>query len=267
MITLLTMGAGNVLALKKTLASFKDVCNEFVYGDLLLFPEDREIVKSYQQQFNLKIIPFNFDYLFQHGFSSLLNKLATHATNDIVIYMNTSEAIDEDYGMLDIVKNNTECNAFYFTHRTDPHRWYRCYNRHELKWSGMLHEQLIGEYRPYHKPIIMMKDLDKDMDNTFKAKVFDTVKEIVYFTNYMSFIDNPSLLGATDQGWVKFATDSYQSFKDRLEKKGAAYQAFKDGDLEAFMEYVHNSPEFEKEKFESNLSIEFQVDPMFLGKK
>lgn len=262
-ITLLTMGSGNVLALKETLKSFSGICNEVIYGDLLLFSEDREIIKSYQKEFNLKIVPFKFDYLFLNGFAPLLNILADNATNDVVMYMNTSEAIDEDYGITEVVNNNfPKCNSFFFIHRTDPHRWYRTYNRHELKWSGRIHEQLKGDYRPYHKPIFMMKDLPKDMGDSFKAKVFDTVKEIVYFTNYMAIIDKPDELGETDPGWVKFATDNYDSFKERLLAKGDGYKAFLDGDLNAFMQYANNN--IEKEKFESNIGIEYQNDKKYL---
>lgn len=259
--TLLTMGAGNIIVLEETLKSFRGVCNEVVYGDLLLFPEDREILKTYQEKYNIKIVKFEFDYLFKNGFASCLNELSFHASNDMVIYMNTSEAIDEDYGIANVIDNNPDCNTFYFTHRTDPHRWYRCYNKHELKWSGRIHEQLGGEYKPYHKPIFMMKDLEKDAYNSLKAKALDTVKEIVYFTNYMSFIDNPELLGETDRGWVKFATDNYDSFKERLLAKGKAYEAFLKGDYRMLMEYIYSELGGKDLAFESNDGIEYQTQP------
>jgi len=262
--TLITMGAGNVLVLKETLKSFSACCDEIIYGDLLLFPEDRETVKSYQKEFNIKIIPFDFNYLFKYGFSALLNVLASYATNDIVMYMNTSEVIDEDYGISKIINSNPDCNSFYFTHRQENHRWFRCYNRHELEWSGRIHEQLKGEFKPYHKPIFMMKDLPKDMGDPFKAKVFDTLKEIFYFNNYIAIVDNPNELGETDPSWLKFSTDGYDSFKERLNKKGIAYEAVKNGDYKLFMDYVNNSPDFDNQKFESNISIEYQNDKKFL---
>lgn len=266
-ITLLTMGAGNVKVLRETLESLSSVCDEVIYGDMLLFDDDREILHSYQKEFNIKIIRFKFDYLFANGFSVLLNSLAIHSTNSICMYLNTSEVIDEDYGIVETIRNNPECNTFYFIHRTDPHRWFRTYNKHELKWSGRIHEQLQGEYKPFHKPIFMMKDLEKDMDDSFKAKVFDTAKEIVYFRNYMAIIDKPDEWGETDLGWEQFATENYDSFKERLLKMGSAYRAYIDGDLEAFLNYCHNNPEFGYKQFESNIAIEYQQSPMFLGKK
>lgn len=264
MISLITMGAGNVKVLKQTLESFKGIVNEVVYGDLLLFPEDRNIVLSYVSEFNISIVPFASSYIFWHGFSECLNVLALNASNDYVIYMNTSEVIDEDYGIIELIKNNPSCNTFYFTHRTDPHRWFRAYNRHELQWSGRIHESLEGEYRPFHKPIFMMRDLEKDLDDPLKAKIFNDVKEIVYFQQYNSLVDFPEQLGATDPGWIKFVTENYDSMKQRLLAKGKRYQAFIDGDLEAYMNDVMTNPEFEKERFESNIGIEYQGDKKYL---
>lgn len=264
MISLITMGAGNVKVLKQTLDSFKGLCDEVIYGDLLLFPEDREIVRSYKDEYKITIIPFTFNFLFKQGFSCLLNILARASSHKYCMYMNTSEAIDEDYNMLETIWSNQECNAFYFTHRTDPHRWFRVYNRKELQWSGRIHESLEGEYQPYHKPIFMMKDYEKDLDDPLKAKIFNDVKEIVYFEQYNSLVDFPEQLGATDPGWIKFAIENYDSMRERLLGKGKRYQAFIDGNLKAYMDDVMTNPEFEKERFESNIGIEYQGDKKFL---
>lgn len=264
-ITLLTMGCGNVKVLKKTLESFSTVCDEVIYGDVILFQEDREVLLQYQRQYNIKIIPFAFDHLFVYGFSDLLNQLADRATNDIVVYSNTSEIIERDNGILTSISKQYNC--YFFDNASDPHRWYRMYNRKELQWSGRIHESLIGEHRPYHKPVYRMQDLEKDMDDPFKAKVFNDVKEIVYFRNYMSIVEDPDSLGGTDPGWIRFATDNYDNMKERLLKKGKRYEAFLEGDFKKYMMDVYSNPEFEKERFESSRLIEYQGSPMFLGKK
>jgi len=49
MISLLTMGAGNVIVLEETIKSALTVCDEIIYGDLLLFQEDREILGLYEK--------------------------------------------------------------------------------------------------------------------------------------------------------------------------------------------------------------------------
>jgi len=268
-ITGITMGCGNVKVLRKTFESLSTICDEIVYGDMLLFDEDREILQSYRHIFNLKIIPVPFDYIFHNGFSSILNILAGWAFNSTILYLNTSEIIEKDNGILNIVCPDYNC--YYFDHATDPHRWFRFYNRHELKWSGRIHESLVpigySDFRPYHKAAFRMADLEKDMDNSFKAQVFNDVKEIVYFKNYMSIVDDIDNLGGTDPGWVKFATENYNSMKERLLKKGDRYAAFERRDKNMYLKDIYSNNEFEKQRFESNIGIEYQGNPLFLGKK
>lgn len=264
-ISLITMGAGNVNALYHTIKSVQGICDEVVYGDMLLWDSNREVVKGYAKEFNLKIVPFDFSYLYHKGFSSLLNELAANATNEYVMYLNTSEVVEIDYGIIDAIKNNPECNAFYFTHFSDPHRWFRTYKKSELQWSGILHEQLKGEYIPYHKSIFQMKDLPKDMDDIKKAKILDSLKEIVYFRQYMNIIDRPETLGETDPGWIRFAKENYDSFRERLLKRRDQEVALIFGDLNRFLEAAEY--DIENNVFKSSIAIEYQNDPAFLDKK
>jgi hypothetical protein len=253
------MGQGNVIALKKTLDSFKGIVDEVVYGDLLIFQEDREVVKGYQWGYNLRMISLPFNYIFQMGFSSLLNYLISNAKNDMVMYMNTSEVIDEDYGINKIIDGNPDCNAFYFSHRVEKHRWFRCFDRRFAKWDGRIHEEPIGDnVQPYHKPIFMMKDEEKDMGDKFKADTFNSVKEMTYWNQLIKIVDNPKEKGVTNEYWVKFAKEQYQSMKDRLVEKGNQYEAFKIGDYEMFMNDIYTSDYFKTAKFESSNLLNFQ---------
>lgn len=263
-ITLITMGAGNVIVLEETLKSFEGIINEVIYGDMLIFPEDREILYSYKPRYNLKPVTLPFNYLYKNGFSALLNHLASFASNDMVMYMNTGEVIDENYGINDIVDSNPECNSFYFTHREEKYRWFRLYDRKFLEWSGLIHESLQGEYRPYHKPVFMMKDLPKDMYDLHKAACFDSTKEIIYWKQLMDICDNPKLLGGTDAGWLSFAKDNYQNMSDRLKKKGKQPEAFELGDYNMLMGDLMNNKEFVKEEFKSSTLIEYQQNKIFL---
>lgn len=264
-----TMLAGNVIILEETLKSFSTICDEIVVGDMIIFPEDREILYSYEQKYNLKIVPLPFDYIFRHGFASVLNLLAAEASNNAVLYLNTSEVIEIDNGILDIVSDVYNC--YYFDHATDPHRWFRFYDKRELKWSGRIHEALEAipghDFRPYHKAAFRMADLEKDMFSPFKAAVFNSIKETIYFTNYMSIVEKPSEMGATDPGWIKFATENYDSMKERLDAKGELYISFLAGDYYGLMKAIYETPEFEKQRFESNIGIEYQGHPLYLGKK
>lgn len=266
-ISLICMGAGNIKVLRETFKSASTVCDEIVYGDMLLFEEDRKILHSYQEEFNLKIIELPFNYIFAYGFASVLNYLAAKTSNDLVLYLNTSEVIEKNNGILSII--NPEYNCYYFDHATDPHRWFRFYNKRELVWSGYIHEALEAlpgcDFKPYHKATFRMADLEKDMDNTFKATVFNDCKELVYFFNYCKLVELPeSMLGATDPGWFKFAEDNYNSMLERMHKKGNRFNAFRQGSLEMYLKDIMTNPEFEKLRFESNIGIEYQGDKRYL---
>lgn len=257
-VSLITMGAGNVIALKKTLDSFRHVYDEIIYGDMLLFEEDREVLKEYAKEYPLKIIRLPFNYIFHEGFSGLLNFLISNANNDMAMYMNTSEVIDEDYGINEIIDANPDCNMFYFSHSIETHRWFRTFDRRELQWSGFIHEEPRGIEKPYHKPIFQMRDEEKDMANTFKSKVLNDCKEINYFHNYLKLVDKPKERGATNEGWVKFVADQYEDMKLRLTNKGKRYEAFLHGDYKQYMMDIYSNPEFEKERFDSSDIINFQ---------
>ncbi len=203
-------------------------------------------------------MPFN--YIFQAGFSSCLNFLISNAKNDMVLYLNTSEVIDENYGINEIINSNTDCNCFYFKHSVETHRWFRCFDRRFIQWSGRIHEEplpISGENQPYHKPIFQMKDLEKDMGDTFKASVFNMVKNIVYFEQYRKIEENPRLLAGTNEGWLKWVKEQSPKMEDRLLEFGNFYKAFQLGDFGMFMKALENydTSDFD---FTSNELINFQ---------
>lgn len=237
-ISLITMSQGNVKALKRTMESFKYVVDEFIYGDVLIFPEDRTIIHSYKKEFNLKTFELPFNYIFQMGFSSILNYLAANAKNNMVLYMNTSEVIDEDYGINQIINQNEDCNCFYFSHRIEKHRWFRCFDRREVLWRGRIHEEssdLRGKMQPYHKPIFMMADTEKDMDDLWKASVFNLIKNLTYFEQYRKIVEYTKLVEGTNEGWIKWAKEQTPTMEERLLDFGVFYESFKSGDYKNFM--------------------------------
>jgi len=266
MITLITPTQGNPIALKRTMDSLKGICNEFIIGDVCVFAEDREIINSYKSEFNLKLVSLEFNFILKNGFSAMLNRLADEASNDIVLYLNVGEVIDKNAeNVLSII--SPEYNAYYIDHATEKHRWFRCYNRHEMKWHGIIHEEIYGDYRPYHKPLFRFADTEKDTENVFKSKVYNSIKEMCYWHLLIQIADNPDAYPETNDGWKQFAVDTYQSMKDRLALKGEYYLDMIKGDLVSFMYHITTSKEFEQDRFDSNKAIEFQGDPMYLGKK
>lgn len=266
MITLISPTQGNPIALKRTIDSLEGVCDEFIIGDVCVFEEDREKIASYANDILLKMVYLPFNYLYWEGFSSALNHLASFATNDIVIYLNVGEVVEKSDGRV-LDKINPEYNCYYIDHSTEKHRWFRAFNPKEMSWSGFIHEEIVGEHRPYHKPLFTFADTEKDMHDPFKAAVYNDIKEMCYWKQLIRIVDEPKTLGATSEGWIQFAKDNYQTMKDRLDKKGYRWHAFSSGDLAGYLNEAYDNKEFEKERFESNHIIEFQGSPMFLNKK
>lgn len=263
--TFITLTQGNPIALKRTMDSLKDICDEFVVGSVCIFDEDLEMIKSYNNEFNLKVVELPFNYIYLHGFSMSLNYVASFSDGNICVYLNVGEIVESsERDILSVISD--EYNCYYIDHATEKHRWFRVWNKREMHWSGLIHEEIIGEHRPYHRPLFRFADTEKDTGDKFKSAVCNDAKEIVYWRQLMSIVDFPETLGATHVSWIPFAKDNYQGMQERLDKKGKRPYAFFLGDKEMYLNDVYTNPEFEKERFESNHIIEFQGDPKYLGK-
>ena len=261
-ISFVSMTQGNVIALKRTLDSLKNICNEFIIGSICVFEEDEKIIESYRSEYNLKVIKYPFDYIFKNGFASILNDLSTYATDDLCLYLNVGEVPDGKEAALRLINEKfPNYNCYAINHGTEKHTWYRLWNKNQVEWRGILHEELYPREDlkiircPYY--IFQFKDTDKDSD-PLKAAVYNSVKELVYFRNYMRLIEEPEIQKWTNEYWIKFAEEQYNSMKERLLKKGKQYEAFKLGDINMFLKEISDSDYFKNERFDSSILIEFQ---------
>lgn len=265
MLTFIAPTQGNPIALERTMHSLRGICNEFIVGSMCFFNDDRDVIIKLSDRFNLKVVDLPFNYIFKNGFADTLNKLASYSKNSICIYLNVGEILESsERNVLSVIRD--EYNCYYIDNSGEKHRWFRCWNKNEMYWSGIIHEEIVGEYRPYHRPLLRFKDTEKDMNDPFKAAVYNDGKEITYWRELMRIVDEPEVLGATSIGWVQFAKDNYQTMKDRLALKGNRPKAFEEDNLKMYLDDVYSNPEFEKERFESNHIIEFQGDPKYLNK-
>lgn len=262
-ISFITMGQGNVKATINTIQSFGWICSEIIYGDMCVFNEDSEAIQALSDCWNIKIIKLPFNYLYKNGFSSCLNLLASYASNDLCLYNNVGEQIDGPEVALRLINEKfPQYNAYAINHRTETHTWVRAWNKREVEFSGMIHEECRAKEGfnlnlcPYY--IFQFKDTDKDLDNKFKALVFDDIKNLTYNRNYIRLVEQPELQGATNNWWVDFAKQNYESMKHRLIDKRTRYEAFEEGDLEKYLNDVYNNPLFKQENFQSNTLIEYQ---------
>lgn len=256
-ITLVTMGAGNPIALKRTLESFKDVCDEVVFGNLLIFPSDRDMIESYWSEYKIKIVKLPFGFIYRNGFSAVLNELAKYAKNDLCLYMNVSEVIDENFGILNLIKSNY--TTWCFNHRIDGHRWHRLWNRKNVSWSGIIHEEtVLGNVIRDPNPIFMMADTEKDDPGSFYAKILNSLKECVYWAQYLKLVDHPELIANTHPHWVTYAKDSYDDIKRRFLAKGKQIEALETDNVNMFINEVYTNDEFRNERQESSTLVNLQ---------
>jgi len=262
-ITLIFPTQGNPIAVKRTLDSTKNVVDEIIIGSVCVFQDDKAVIESYGTEYNIKIIDLPFNFIFKNGFSETLNLLASHATNDVCMYLNVGEIIEKgEDGILS--KLDPKYNVYYIDHSQEKHRWWRVFNPKEVVWSGLIHEETVGELRPYHRPLFTFADTDKDTNNPFKAKVYNDLKEMCYWKQLMRIVDEPEALQATSDGWVRFAKENYDVMKERMAKKGIRPKVLEDGDYKRYMMDVYSNEEFEKERFDTNHIIEFQGDKQYL---
>lgn len=247
-ISLITLTQGNVVALKRTIAnvvqSFEGMVDEVIVGDMSIFEDDRNAIKAINPFADemIEILDLDFNHLFKYGFGATLNMLADHAMNDLILYLNVGEIIEKNLisGLI-----NDDYNCYKFNHATESHKWIRCYNRKELQWSGRIHEEVVPlegkRIRCSDGMLFQMADTEKD-DDAFKSAVYNDVKELTYWNQYLKLVDSPEEIGATNVGWIDYARDSYQHIKDRMLAKGARYEAFVEGNLQ---KYIDNCKEFE----------------------
>lgn len=233
MLTLITPTQGNPIALKRTIDSLIGVVDEVIVGSVCIFPEDEEMIKSYNGDISVQLVKLPFNYIFRNGFSDTLNRLASHAKNDWVVYLNVGEVVEKGKDEI-LNKINGNYNCYYLDHATEKHHWFRVYNRRQIEWSGIIHEELSGDNnRPNtEEPLFTFADTDKDIQDAKYAKVMTDCKELVYFNLYVKLIDQPHLVYKTNEGWLRFSADGYHSFIQRMHEKGDMYEAFVTGDYE-----------------------------------
>lgn len=258
-ISLICMSQGNPEALRRTFESVQGVCDEIIYGDVIMLPEVRELIYDVAKKYNCKVVNYKFDTIYKNGFSYILNDLSKHATNDLVLYLNCGEIIQKPEQVIRLVNEKfSEYNTFAMRHDSDPHVWWRLYDRNKVKWQGIIHEELRGERIDCPYFLFTFEDTQKDVSNPLHSKVADDTKELCYFKQYTRLIETPEVRTIENEWWLNFAKENFDSMKHRLFDKRERYEAFEEGKLEKYLHDVYSNPLFEKERFESNTLIEYQ---------
>lgn len=236
MISFVTVTQGNPKALRRTIdnlkSAFGGMVNEFMVGDVSVH------LDNFSSGFGeVRFVHLPFNALLKDGFAHTLNRVAAHATNNLCLYLNVGEVVD---GSVNTSLIHEQYNCYPFNHATDPHIWVRLWDQRELEWSGRIHEIIIGPKRQCPHIIFQMADLPKDDDDDFKSAIYNDIKEMVYFHQYVHIVRHPEDLGGTDQGWLGYSTSEYDDLVRRLGGKGERYQAFLDGDLERYLKLAES---------------------------
>lgn len=225
MVTLITMSQGNPVAFARTVDSVKekfgDLLTEVVVGTLCPFEDDRDKIAGFRGKIPVDVFTYGYDlaYIFNHGFSSILNDLAIRANNHLCLYMNVSEVIE---GPVQLQLIHPQYNCYRFDHATETHKWLRLWDKRECRWAGRIHEEVQGGMKVCPEILFRMADTEKDNGNPFRAWVYNWIKEVTYFQQYLTIATNECEIGPTNQGWVNWSKEQEKhpelSFTKRIKK-------------------------------------------------
>lgn len=254
MITLITPTQGNPVALSRTIDSVKekfgDLLTQVMVGDVCPFKEDSDKIATMRGKIpvDIHLVKFDMAYIFNFGFSAILNELARFASNNLILYMNVSEVIE---GPAAVNLIHPQYNCFKFDHATETHKWFRLYDKRECRWAGRIHEEVVGGRKDCPEILFRMADTPKDNGNPFKAWVYNWIKEVTYFQQYRTIATNEREIGPTNQGWVNWSKEQEShptlSFTARINKHSQLLMHFITNDYKEFLKEARKCYEASEE--------------------
>lgn len=259
MITLLTATQGNPVALSRTIESaistFGGYIDQVAVIGLCPFPGDTEIIPRIKHVSFFK--EMELAQLYNKGFAETFNEVVHDGyfpDNNLVLYLNVGEVIEGPV-RVDLLKPDHNC--YMFDHATETHKWVRLYNRKDLRWSGRIHEEIIGTRRLCPDILFRMADTHKDNDDRFKSWVYNYIKELVYFNQYRTIWSNPQERFATNEGWIKWSGEQFHYHTERINRFPELLESFLADDKEQFLQLAKAAYESSPE-FANNDMIHFQ---------
>lgn len=146
--------------------------------------------------------------------------------------MNVSEVIE---GPVQTQLINGQYNCFKFDHATETHKWLRLWDKRECRWAGRIHEEVGGGVKVCPEILFRMADTEKDNGNPFRAWVYNFIKDVVYHQQYNIIATNEREIGPTNQGWVKWAKESYDHHYAKVHEHPQLLGHFITNDIPAFL--------------------------------
>lgn len=214
--------AGNPVCLHQTIDSYRPHVDEFIVGDMSLW--------DYEHQPGIEYVKLPFNILFKQGFSAVLNRLASCAKNDIVLYMGVGNVLEGKFKRL-----RPGFNCWGFRRSEDNLLCHMLWDRRELESSGIIHEELVpkaGFQRRFcDEEHFSFGDIPKE------NPAYPQIKELLYNHLQVTLQRNPDMLGATNKYWLKHPNRS--DMVDYL-LNNKLKEAYEDGDEDRAKRILQN---------------------------
>lgn len=199
---------GNVANFQRTADSAKGVCDEVVAITTCLFDEDLEAIRTVAN----KVVELPWNYTFLHGFGDMHNQASDKARNDWLILLGVGETIHSGHEQIRMTLPRAPIHAIHQAwHVNDPNRWSRAWNRRGgPRWGGIIHETVRGGQEA--GVLFEMRDTDKvPSGDKLRDEAMRYLKTCLYNHLYQKLLNDNSLLGYTDPGWINFVNGARES--------------------------------------------------------
>jgi hypothetical protein len=235
-ISLVVPTFGSLKSLQRTLDSAKPCCDELLVTSTCPYPEDVEAICEMADT----VVELPWNYSFINGLGPTYQIGAPQAKNDWCILLGNAETIADGHQDIVAELNSSPPNVIHRCwHHNDPHTWTRVWNPREggTYWHGLIHEEITNGHQG--KTIFRMQDTDKDtLSDQLKAEVLRYMKALLYNHLYKRLHDDHSLLGAANEGWIKFVQGSITTINEHMTVNADLLEAVLEGDFEKFKHRV-----------------------------
>ncbi len=225
--------------LERTWETFKPLCDELVIISTAFWEEDREKMRALTD----KVIQLDWNATMVQGFGWMMNQGTAHAKNDGMMLFGVGETLEYSNvcDLPSVLEQHWRTNPkiiFRVDHRDDPNRWTRLWNRRgKTQWSGIIHEAISGG--PHGDVVLRMLDTPKPpRDDIYEQETLRYLKTCLYNWQYRRLLDDNSLLGATDPGWLRDLRATEVHLNTVLSELEPLVTHLRTGDLPAFLDEV-----------------------------
>lgn len=244
-ITLVVPSYGGGPNIERTIASVAGICDEIVIISTALWDVD----KAHFKQIAHKVVDLPWNYVFLHGFGSMMNMGTGVSKNDWLMLLGVAETFAEPHMDVSRALRTANANAvFRCNHVNDPHHWKRVWNRTGgTHWAGIIHEELVNGRDA--GLLFRMQDTDKvPRTDPFQQEAMRWLKVLTYNHLYVELLNHPERLGGANAEWLKFVRGAKEFTTGFCADHADMLTPCLSGDLNGFLNaaekrFEHSAPE------------------------